>query len=284
MVKNKKMMNGIAWVTLNQYTKLERAYGRLDRKVASLREDVLSVSALADSMIRERDDAIRLRNEAQVKLVEVEKKLDEMTARANAAEPLANEARSGKRRIDNLEADAKSLRKALKETRDALVQKHVLMQTAMKIVSRYIESTDDVQSNFLKARIIERLRGYDTDVAKAIVSMWDQDANRFDIEKAIWAVVGDEPTAREAEEKAVEILRMSDELRDRESKTSKRKEEVARSAAALVDEALAVDMPAQSVFDGEHSTWGAPNVWMWGLGAMAASFAGQYLVSKYAKK
>jgi hypothetical protein len=284
MVKNKKMMNGIAWVTLNQYAKLERAYGRLERKVASLREDGLSVSALARSMIRERDDAIRLRNEAQVKLVEVEKKLDEMTARANAAEPLANEARSDKRRIDNLEANAKSLRKALKETRDALVQKHVLVQTAMRIVSRYIESTDDVQSSFLKARIIERLRGYDTDVAKTIVSMWDPDARHFAVEKAIWAVVGEKPTTGEDEKKAVEILRMFDELRDMEDKMSKRKDQAARSAAALVDEALAVDMPARSVSDGEHSTWGAANVWMLGLGAMAAGLVSQHLVSKYAKK
>lgn len=276
----RKMVGGSAWVSLREYNKASRRAEKAERRAAALYEDALAEGATMRSMRNERDDAIRLRNEAQVKLVEVERDLADAKERLAKAESLANESASNKRLYEMHSGETKTLRKALRETREALLQKHVLLQTITRIADRRAGIGGTIagtQRDLLQRRILDGLRSVDTDVARAIMSAWDPEEDAFTFEGAIMAI-GTDDAAPDVRAKANELLKLSDELREMDRKEAKDEQVAVGSVVALVNEALAVDMPARNVSDDDRSTWSAMT--MWGaMGALALVGAGAYLSS-----
>lgn len=276
----RKMVGGSAWVSLREYNKASRRAEKAERRAAALYEDALAEGATMRSMRNERDDAIRLRNEAQVKLVEVERDLADAKERLAKAESLANESASNKRLYEMHSGEAKTLRKALRETREALLQKHVLLQTITRIADRRAGiggAIAGTQRDLLQRRILDGLRGVDTDVARAIMSAWDPEEGAFTFEGAIMAIADkDASPGLQVQAKAHELFKLSDELRKMDRKEAKDEQVAVASVVALVNEALAVDMPARNVSDDDRSAWSAMT--MWGaMGALALVGAGAYL-------
>lgn len=271
----RKMVGGSAWVSLREYNKASRRAEKAERRAAALYEDALAEGATMRSMRNERDDAIRLRNEAQVKLVEVERDLADAKERLAKAESLANESASNKRLYEMHSGETKTLRKALRETREALLQKHVLLQTITRIADRRAGIGGTIagtQRDLLQRHILDGLRSVDTDVARAIMSAWDPDEDAFTFEGAIMAIA-DKDASPEVRAKANELLRLSDELRGMDRKEAKDEQVAVGSVVALVNEALAVDMPARNIIDDDRSPWSAMT--MWGaMGAIALMGAG----------
>lgn len=283
----KKMVGGSAWVSLRAYNQASRRAEKAERRAAALYEDALAESATAQARRDERDEAIRLRNEAQVKLVEVERDLADAKERAAKAESLANESASNKRLYEMHSGEAKTLRKALRETREALLQKHVLLQTITRIADRRAGIGGTIagtQRDLLQRRILDGLRSVDTDVARAIMSAWDPEEGAFTFEGAIMAIGADD-AALDVWVKANELLKLSDELREMDRKETKDEQVAVASVVALVNEALAVDMPARNVSDDDNSKWSA--VTMFGMGALAlaaGAFVSTWITSSYKAK
>lgn len=278
----RKMVGGSAWVSLREYNKASRRAEKAERRAAALYEDALAEGATMRSMRNERDDAIRLRNEAQVKLVEVERDLADAKERLAKAESIANESASNKRLYEMHSGEAKTLRKALRETREALLQKHVLLQTITRIADRRAGIGGTIagtQRDLLQGRILDGLRSIDTDGARAIMAAWDPEEGAFTFEGAIMAIADkDASPGLQVQAKANELFKLSDELRKMDRKEAKDEQVAVASVVALVNEALAVDMPARNVSDDDRSAWSAMT--MWGaMGALALVGAGAYLSS-----
>lgn len=285
----RKMVGGSAWVSLREYNKASRRAEKAERRAAALYEDALAEGATMRSMRNERDDAIRLRNEAQVKLVEVERYLADAKERLAKAESLANESASNKRLYEMHSGEAKTLRKALRETREALLQKHVLLQTITRIADRRAGIGGTIagtQRDLLQRRILDGLRGVDTDVARAIMSAWDPEEDAFTFEGAIMAI-GAEDAPPDVRAKANDLLKLSDELREMDRKEAKDEQVAVGSVVALVNEALAVDMPARNIDDDDRSPWSAMTMWgaMGAIALMGAGvMVGNWIKSSYKAK